>query len=230
MSVRKQEQQQQRQRRARQAASQPIIYEEDSNVGLPTDPKRVPAPPAPELDTCLDVVSTALANPNRDLLRRVFFIAEDKSKFVSLGFYPARGYQPLAEFGGAKKLPLLLNAQQLQTMADNIVALCNALATNEHFSTKNGDFKMNITGSYRIARLYLDKQFLSYTYQELRNLAYIMYMIQNQLTFYTAAMNDVIAYIDTAHDSVTFVDPQSTANKSINYYQLFEEMKSVLTV
>ena len=98
MSVRKQEQQ--RLRRARQAASQPIIYE-DNNVGLPTDPTSVPAPPAPELDTCQDVVSTALANPKRALLRRVFFIAEDKSKFVSLGFYPARGYQPLAEFGGA---------------------------------------------------------------------------------------------------------------------------------
>jgi len=101
MSVRKQEQQ-----RLGRVRQQPIIYE-DSNVGLP-DPKSVPAP---ELDTCLDVVSTALANPNRAMLRRVFFIAEDKSKFVSVGFYPARGYQPLAEFGGAKKLPLLLNAQ-----------------------------------------------------------------------------------------------------------------------
>ena len=57
-----------------------------------------------------------------------------------------------------------------------------------------------------------------------------MYMIQNQLMFYTDAMTDVIDYINTAHDSVTFVVPSSTANKSINYYQLFEEIKSVLTV
>jgi len=56
MSVRKQEQQ-----RLRRARQQPTIYqEEDSNVGLP-NPKGVPAPP--KLDTCLDVVSTALANP-----------------------------------------------------------------------------------------------------------------------------------------------------------------------
>ena len=74
---------------------------------------------------------------------------------------------------------------------------------------------MNTTGSYRIARVYLNKQFLSFAYEELRNLAYIMYMIQNQMTFYIAAMTDVIAYIDTAHDSVTFVAPSSTANKSI---------------
>ena len=57
-----------------------------------------------------------------------------------------------------------------------------------------------------------------------------MYMIQNQLTFYTAAMSDVIAYIGTALDSVAFVEPSSNANKSINYYQLVEEIKSVLTV
>ena len=125
---------------------------------------------------------------------------------MSVGYNPARGYQPLAEFGGAKKLPLLLNAQQLQTMADNIAALCNALSTNEYYGKKDGDFKMNTTGSYRGARLY-SKQYLSFTYEELRNLAYIMYMIQNQMTFYIAAMTDVIAYIDTAHSSTTYHEP-----------------------
>jgi len=169
MSVRKQEQQ-----RLHTARQQPLMYEEVSNVGLP-DPTNVLAPP-PELNTCLDVVSKVLANPNRAMLRRVFFIAEDKSKFVSMAYFPARGYQPLAEFGGAKKLPLLLDAQQLQTMAENIAALCNALSTNEHFSKKDDDFKMNTIGSYRIASVYLGKLYLSFTYEELRNLAYIMYM------------------------------------------------------
>ena len=156
MSVRKQEQQ-----RLRRAREQPIIYEVYSNVSLP-DPKSVPAPP--ELDTCLDVVSTALANPNRAQLRRVFFITEDKSNFVSVGYYPARGYQPLAEFGGAKKLPLLLDAQQLQSLAENIATLCNAVSANEHL-TRRTVTKMNTTGSYRFARVYLGKQYLSFTYE-----------------------------------------------------------------
>ena len=222
MSARKQ---QQRPHLHRQAASQPIIYDADDSNGKP-DSKCVRAP---ELDTCLEVVTEALSNPKRAMLRRVFFIAEGKSKFVSVGYYPARGYQPLAEFGGAKKLPLLLNAQQLQTMADNIAALCNALSTNEHFVKKDGDFKMNTTGSYRLARVYLGKPYLSFTYEELRNLDYIMYMIQNQMTFYIAVMTDIMAYIFTAHTSATFVEPLSTADKSINY-QLFEELMSVLTV
>jgi len=149
---------------------------------------------------------------------------------MCLGFYPALGYEPLAEYGGAKKLPLPLNAQHLQTLAENITALCDALSSNEHFSKKDGDFKINTTRSYRLVRVYLDKHYFSYTYEELRNLAYIMYMIQNQMTYYIAAMIDVMAYNDTAHDSVTFVEPPSTADKSINYYQLFEEIKSVLTV
>jgi len=59
-----------------------------------------------------------------------------------VGYYPARGYQPLAEFGGAKKLPPLLDAQQLQTLAENIASLCNALSANEHSSKKDGDLKM----------------------------------------------------------------------------------------
>ena len=214
MSARKQ---QQRLRLPRQGASLPLIYEEDSGL----DPRRVQAP---ELNTCLDAVATTLSNPNRALLRRVF-IAEDKSKYVSVA-YPARHYQQLAEFGGAKKLPLLLNVQQLQTMAENIATLCDALGTNEHYM-KDGDFRMNTTASYRIAGVYLGKQYLTFTYEELRNLAYVMYMIQNQMTFYIAAMTDVIAYIDTAHSSTTYVEPPSTANTSINYYQLFEELKSV---
>jgi len=91
---------------------------------------------------------------------------------------------------------------------------------------KDGDFRMNTTGSYRVARVYLGKQYMTFTYEELRNLAYIMYMIQNQMTFYIAAMTDVIAYIDTAHGSATYVEPHSNADKFMNYYQLFEELKS----
>ena len=165
MSARKQ---QQRLRLPRQAASQPIIYEEDDSNG------------EPELDTCLEVVTAALSNTHRAMLRRVFFVAEDKSKYLPVGYYPARGYQPLTEFGGAKKLPLLLKVQQLQTMADNISALCNALSSNEYYKKTDGDFKMNTTGSYRFARVYLGKQYMAFTHEELRNLAYIMYIIHNQ--------------------------------------------------
>jgi len=193
----------------RQGASLPLLDEEE---GSRPDPRRRGR--APELNTCLDTIATTLSNPNRALLRHVFFVAEDKSKYVSVAYYPASDYQPLAEFGGAKKLPLLLNVRELQTMADNSAALCDALGTNEYYMKKDGDFRMNTTGSYRVARVYLGKQYMTFT--ELRNLDYIMYMIQNQMTFYIAAMTDIIAYIDTAHSSATYEEPPLlTTNLSI---------------
>jgi hypothetical protein len=38
-------------------------------------------------------------DPKRVLFRRLFCINEDRTKYVSVGFYPARDYLPLVEFG-----------------------------------------------------------------------------------------------------------------------------------
>jgi len=53
---------------------------------------------APELHTWayIEIVSPTF-DPNRILLRRLSFLNHDKSKYVSVGFYPAHNYQPLVE-------------------------------------------------------------------------------------------------------------------------------------
>ena len=63
-----------------------------------TAPKRVMAP---ELDTCKSINSAF--DPNRVLLRRVFFIGPEKTKYISIGFYPTRKYQPLVVIGVPRK-------------------------------------------------------------------------------------------------------------------------------
>jgi hypothetical protein len=78
---------------------------------------------------------------------------------------------------------------------------------------------MNTTGSYRVAQVYLGRQYMECKFHELRYLSYIFFMVRNQLTFYMAALNDVIAYVNTAQSSTSFVEPPATANKSINYFQ-----------
>jgi hypothetical protein len=166
-------------------------------------------------------------DPYRVLLQRIFFLSDDRFKYVSVGFYPARDYRPFVEFGGARKMPLLLNDQKLQTMALHITALCAALCNNENYTAKDGDFRMHTTGSYRVARVYIGKLYMSFTLDELRHRSYIMYMIRHQMTFYTAANADVITYANTAHGSTTCVEPHANAHASINYYHLFEELKSV---
>jgi hypothetical protein len=104
---------------------------------------------APELDTCNLLVATISPafDPNRVLLRRVFFIGEDKAKYASVGYYPTRDYQPLVDFGVPKKNPVILNDQQVRTMAEHFSSLFEALCNSEHYVCKDGDFRMNSTGS-----------------------------------------------------------------------------------
>jgi hypothetical protein len=53
-------------------------------------------------------------------------------------------------------------------------------------------------------------------------------MVTNQLTFHVAALNDVIADTNSAQSSTMYVEPPATANKSINYFQLFEGLKAIM--
>jgi len=59
-------------------------------------------------------------NPQRVLLRRLFFLNTNKTEHVSVGFYPARDYLPLVEFGviqscGSKAI--ILTDEQVYTLA-----------------------------------------------------------------------------------------------------------------
>jgi len=53
-------------------------------------------------------------------------------------------------------------------------------------------------------------------------------MIQNQLYKYTEAMSDVINYVLTAICSTSYFEPPTNASKNILYYQLFEEIKTIM--
>ena len=64
-----------------------------------------------DLDTtCSYTEATSLLfDPNRVLLRRVFFLDTDKTRYISVGYYPSRNYQPLVEIGTPKQIPILLS-------------------------------------------------------------------------------------------------------------------------
>jgi len=69
-------------------------------------------------------------DPKRFLLRRIFFIKEDKTKYVSVGFYSARDYQPLVEFGatlrgGSKSL--ILTDEKVAALADCLPAIRDSI-------------------------------------------------------------------------------------------------------
>jgi hypothetical protein len=68
-----------------------------------------------------------LFDPNSVLLRRVFFLDPEKTKYISMGYYPARNYQPLVEIGSPKLNPILLTDQHVKTLAEHLPAREDAL-------------------------------------------------------------------------------------------------------
>jgi len=67
----------------------------------PANRKKMSLAKPPEFDTCnfyVEAISPAF-EPKRVLLRRLFLIDDDRTKYVSVGFYPTRDYQPFVEFG-----------------------------------------------------------------------------------------------------------------------------------
>ena len=75
-----------------------IEYEEHSS-----EPRAVAAPNICTLP--IEGINPTL-DPNRALLRRVFFLNDDHSKYCSVAFYPAQGYAALVEFGTTKNAPV----------------------------------------------------------------------------------------------------------------------------
>jgi hypothetical protein len=65
-----------------------------------------------------------LLDPQRLLLRRIFFIDYDRTRLVSVGYYPARSYEVLVEFGGSRVKPIALTEANVRTLALHLPTLC----------------------------------------------------------------------------------------------------------
>jgi len=70
------------------------VMEGESSNSI-SDSKRVKPS---EFDMYLDCVNP-LFDMSRVLLRRVFFLNPEKTKYNCVGFYPSRNFQPLVEIG-----------------------------------------------------------------------------------------------------------------------------------
>ena len=93
---------------------------------------------------------------------------------------------------------------------------------------QGGHFRLNTTGSYRIARLYIDKQYIGPRLGDLQYLSRMFHVLQNQLKMYTLPLPDVLVYVTVALTSVNYVEPAPNASKHIVYSQLFDELKTTL--
>jgi len=99
---------------------------------------------------------------------------------------------------------------------------------NEQYGCKEDVFRLNTTGSYRIARLYLDKQYIGLGLGDLQYLSRMFHVVQNQLNMYTLSLPDVLAYVTVALTSSNYIETAPNTNKHVMYSQLIDEIKTML--
>jgi hypothetical protein len=136
-----------------------------------------------------------------------------------VGFNPARDFQPLVEFGAVKRnktTVLVLTDQHVKTLAEILRRICEAMCGDEQYGHKDGDFKLNTTGSYMVARMYLQNEYISLTLVDLQRLSRKFHVVQNELKAYTLAMPDVLSYATEALFSTTPVSTSRTRSCSKN--------------
>ena len=119
------------------------------------------------------------------------------------------------ELGGPEKIPILLADRHVGFLDEHLPALIEGLCTNKRYACRDVDFRMNTTGIYRVARMYLSTQFISFKLREMQHLSHVLYKVRNQLTRYTEAMPDVMNYVTAALYSDTYVEPSLNASKAV---------------
>jgi hypothetical protein len=163
-------------------------------------------------------------DPDRGLLRRNFFIDGDKTKYVSVGFYPARDYQTLVEFGavrrGVSKTIALVDehVEWLEERLPKVMCETSSSSSNDNFRlTPNRH-------SGGAVRLYLNAQYINLTSQDLRYLTRMFHIVQKQLLDYIIALADVLSYVTASLTSTSYIEPAPNASQHLNYPHLYEEL------
>jgi hypothetical protein len=78
-----------------------------------------------------------------------------------VGYYPARFYRVLIEFGGAHLSPIIIDEQHLTTLSEHLPKLCESMCRTERYACKDGVFGLSYSGgNLDVARMYFDKRYI----------------------------------------------------------------------
>jgi hypothetical protein len=166
----------------------------------------------------------------KSVLLRSLFINEDRTKYRSVGFYPARDYLPQVEFGVLRRArgpkTLILGDEQVDALAETLPTLRGDVCSGgaRGCRCESGAFRLDVTRSGRTARLYVDSQFIYLTLQDIEYLSRMFNIVQQQLRDYIVALHDVLPFITNTLTSVTYVEPSPDASKNVVFPHLYEEL------
>ena len=96
----------------------------------------------------------------------MFFINENKTKYVSVAFYPARDYQPLVEFGAirGRVQSLILADEQVAALADCLPAIRDSMCVGGDrvvIKCESSNFRMHTPRRHGAASLFVGTEYIS---------------------------------------------------------------------
>jgi hypothetical protein len=191
-----------------------------------------PSEPPTAVDSCTYTEGSVdlLFDPKRVLLRFVYFLNPEKTKYISVGFYPGRNYQPLVEIGSPQSTLIILTDQHVNTLSQHLTAQVDALWRGEFYNVLDCDLAIHSASPYNaILSLGTRKQrkTMFTKLNDLRYLAYIFPLVEDQLIKHNETLPDVKSYVLTALHSTSYLEPPSTASRNV-LYQLYQEIKTLL--
>jgi hypothetical protein len=71
-------------------------------------------------------------DPNRAMLGSVFFLNDDRNKYISVAYYP-QGYSVLVELGTAKSSLLRLSEHLFTKVTEHVPALIQTICADEYY-------------------------------------------------------------------------------------------------
>jgi len=128
-------------------------------------------------DVCTYWPPNPAYDPKRVLLRRMFFINEDKTKYVSNSYYTARDYQPLVDFdairwGGSECLILAV---------ENVASIRNSMCVGGDrvvIKCESGNFRVHTPRGHGSARPFVATEYLSLTQPDMDYPVRIFHILQ----------------------------------------------------
>jgi len=169
-------------------------------------------------------------DPKRVLLRRMFFINEDKTKYMSVGFYPARDYQLLVEFGAIRRgesKSIFLTNEQVAALADCLPAIRDSMCVGGDWviiKWEGGNFRLHTPKRHGSARLFVGTEYISLTQPDMDYLVRVFHILQQQLRDYIIVLPDVLSYATSFLASASYVEPPPNDTTNIDYPHLYEEI------
>jgi hypothetical protein len=94
-----------------------------------------------------------------------------------------------------------LTEEHVRTFAEHLPRICEDMCSDEQYSCVDGEFKLETTGTYNVARVYLGKKVHYRASQGLRYIMYMFHVVHNQQILYLRALSHVKTYASVAQHS-----------------------------